>query len=315
MPTPGPLPPEITHALREAFGDAPIADLAVMTGGRSGATLLSLRVEGRGYVLRRSDPSRPGHAIRSTRELGCVRIASDRGVAPRLVHLDEAHGVIVMERVDAVPGARRPDHVASTLRRLHDGPPFPTGRGSTAVAMVAFASETLRGRGRPGLPGELLRTMSDLAKVTRRHAETAPCHNDLNPSNLLATAEAVYFVDWETAGQGDPFFDLGELGVFAFTTPETRAALLEAYVGRTPTDEERARAEVGRVMALGFFAAAFMLGAGEDVDLEGTPLTITELLPLLATHRASHEVAAAALFGEMRRSAATDAFRAARDAL
>jgi aminoglycoside phosphotransferase (APT) family kinase protein len=293
--------PEITRALRDAFGDEPVEDLAVMTGGRSGATLLSLTVGGKGYVLRRRDPARPGNELRTAREIECMRIASERGVAPRLRHVDAASGVTIMERVEVAPCARRTGCVASTLRRLHEGPAFPTGRATSVTAMAHFADGVLRARGDDGLPEDLLRTMDELATATKRHAETAPCHNDLNPGNILTTRDAAVFIDWEISGQGDPFFDLGQLGVFMFRTPGARAELLEAYLGRRPSEEEQARAFVARVMALGFFAASFfhhvMGGKGRA---PATPVSMPDLLGLLGSNRAFPEVVAVSLLEEMR---------------
>jgi aminoglycoside phosphotransferase (APT) family kinase protein len=311
----GTLPPEIGRALRDAFGNEAVEDLTVMKGGRSGATLLSLTVGASGYVLRRSNPARPAHAIRTPRELACMKIASGRGVAPKLRHVDEAGAVTIMERVEIAPCARRTECVASTLRCLHDGPAFPTGRVTTGGAMVRFADDTLRAEGREGLPESLLRTTAELTTVTQRFAATAPCHNDLNPGNILTTRDAVVFIDWETAGQADPFVDLGQLGVFAFPTAGARAELLAAYLGRGPSVEEQARAVLARVMALGFYAAAFFHGMGAASRESATPVPIADLLLLLATDRASQETVAVSLLEEMQRESESDGCRAAKEAL
>jgi aminoglycoside phosphotransferase (APT) family kinase protein len=315
------LPPEVARALRDAFGDEPVSDLAVLAGGRSGAILLSLTVAGRSYVLRRPNPGRPFHDVRTAREIACLTIASDRGVAPRLHHVDAAAGVTIMDRipVDAsAPRPRGPEHIeraTRTLRRLHEGPAFPAG--ASATFMVRHLDETLRARQQGGLPAALLDTMTELADVTARFAESAPCHNDLNPGNILATQDAVYFVDWETAGNADPFLDLAQLGVFTFPAPDERAQLLEAYLGGRAADvEERARATVARVMALGFYASAFVLTAaasGAPVRLAAA-LPVHEMLVLLGTarERASPEVVAASLLEAMRRESETAAYAEAK---
>ena len=40
-----------------------------------------------------------------------------------------------------------------------------------------------------------------------------PCHNDLLADNFLRGAAGFWLVDYEYAGMGDPFFDLGNLSI------------------------------------------------------------------------------------------------------
>ncbi len=317
----GALAPEITRALCSAFGDAPVENLAVLSGGRSGATLLSMTVAGRGYVLRRCDPARPGHARRTPREITCMTIASERGVAPRLLYADANAGIAIMERIAIAPldpprsRPQRIERVAKTLRRLHEGPAFPPATSTTF--MLSFVGDTLRAGGHGALPERLVGTMSELAEITARFAESAPCHVDLNPGNVLEAEDAVYLIDWELAGNSDPFFDLGQLGVFSFPAPEDRADLLGAYLGRPPSEEERARVTLARVMALGFYATSFVLStaaSGGAIPISAAPLSTAEMLRLLSTarERASPEVIAASLLEEMRRESETAAYGAAK---
>jgi aminoglycoside phosphotransferase (APT) family kinase protein len=315
------LPPEIARALRETFGDAPIERMALLKGGRSGAMILSLTVAGKGYVVRRGDPTRTAHSPHVAREIACLRIASARGVAPPLHHADADTGVVIMDWIDVAPfwsspsrGPERIARVASTLRRLHDGPAFPPGPG--ALPLVRHTDDFLRERGGDGLPPGLRSTLEAVSALTRRFAGDAPCHNDLNPGNLLEAPEALYFVDWDTAAQGDPFVDLGQLGVFTFPMASQRDALLEAYLGHPPTELERARATVARVRALGVYATAFLHVAALEGAPPGetpTPASIPEMLAMLGARRerAPAAAVAASLLAEMQRELATQAFEAA----
>ncbi len=318
------LPPDIERALHDAFGDAPIEDIAPLAGGRSGATLLSFSALGAPYVLRRCDPSRPAHHYRTPREMTCMTIAAEHGVAPKLSYVDADAGIAIMERIIIAPRASTPrgdpqriGRVARTLRRLHDGPPFP--RGIRVIDMVHHADATLRDLGTEGLPARLVDAMEELASVTEPFAQSASCHGDLNPGNLLETTDAVYFVDWETAGASDPFVDLAELGVFTFPAPEDRARLLEAYLGRSPSAEERARMTLARAMALGFYAAAFVITMGKTVGstrLAAEPRPMAEVFAMLARGaEAPADVIAASLAEEMRRAWESDASNAARRTL
>ena len=40
-----------------------------------------------------------------------------------------------------------------------------------------------------------------------------PCHNDLLAANFLNDGTRIHIVDWEYAGMGDRYFDLGNYAV------------------------------------------------------------------------------------------------------
>lgn len=300
--------PDLSAALDAAFPGRPVHDLISLSGGFSGATLIAFIVDGAPYVAKRFvvDPSDPE---RAAREIACMRIASERGVAPRLHHGNARTGVMIMDRVAGTPlrptAAADPtllERVATTLRRLHDGPPFP--RGPSGMDFLRFLDAQCMELAGVGLPADLVRTVEELERVNAPHAHAAPCHRDLNPNNVLVTADRVYFVDWTTAGAGDPFVDLAQLGVFAFPRPEQREALLDAYLGRHATDDERARAHVARLIALGFYAASFFfVGArlGGPPPADEKPVPLAEVLVALraAPERAHPRTVAAALLNEM----------------
>jgi thiamine kinase-like enzyme len=61
--------------------------------------------------------------------------------------------------------------------------------------------------------------------------ELRPCHNDLLNGNFIDDGERIRIVDWEYAGLGDPFFDLGNFSVNHGLTAAEDAVLLAAYEG------------------------------------------------------------------------------------
>jgi thiamine kinase-like enzyme len=81
----------------------------------------------------------------------------------------------------------------------------------------------------------------DLAQAVSRRIELAllsaplelrPCHNDLLNANFIDDGTRIRIVDWEYAGMGDPFFDLGNFSVNHSLTADEDALLLAAYDGR-----------------------------------------------------------------------------------
>src|SRR5262249_23721335 len=67
-----------------------------------------------------------------------------------------------------------------------------------------------------------------------------PCHNDLLNANFIDDGERIRIVDWEYAGMGDPFFDLGNFSINHELAPDADAIFLEAYAGAVrPADLAR----------------------------------------------------------------------------
>src|SRR5262249_38888909 len=63
-----------------------------------------------------------------------------------------------------------------------------------------------------------------------------PCHNDLLPSNLLDDGRSIQIIDWEYAGMGDRFFDLGNLAANGEFQAEHEEMLIELYFGAANPD-------------------------------------------------------------------------------
>jgi thiamine kinase-like enzyme len=86
------------------------------------------------------------------------------------------------------------------------------------------------------------------AAFASRPLPPTPCHNDLLSENFLRGASALWLVDYEYAGMGDPYFDLGNLSINNGLSEEAQEALLRLYVGEV-TDEHRSRLRLMRIMS------------------------------------------------------------------
>lgn len=109
--------------------------------------------------------------------------------------------------------------------------------------------------------------------------------------------------------------NVAQVGVFGLLDDDRRAALLEAYLRRKPTERERAHALVARVIAVGFYAVSFTTlaaltddGVPEDFP---SPRTIRDLLADLARGQARSSEIAASLQQSALRAAESDAYAAA----
>jgi thiamine kinase-like enzyme len=59
--------------------------------------------------------------------------------------------------------------------------------------------------------------------------EPVPCHNDLLAANFIRSPQGVRIIDWEYAGMGDRYFDLGNFAVNNELDEGMEANLLGAY--------------------------------------------------------------------------------------
>ena len=75
------------------------------------------------------------------------------------------------------------------------------------------------------------------------------CHNDLQLQNVIIGGDRLWVVDFEFAGMGNPYFDLGNLAVNGELSDAELVELVVAYSG------EPREAEVARVRLMMFVAA------------------------------------------------------------
>ena len=79
--------------------------------------------------------------------------------------------------------------------------------------------------------------------------EPVPCHNDLLSANFIRTRRGVRIVDWEYAGMGDRYFDLGNFAVNNELDSEGEAALLSAYFPAAASERRLAALQLMRFMS------------------------------------------------------------------
>jgi thiamine kinase-like enzyme len=171
-------------------------------------------------------------------------MAAGVGVGPEVTAFIRPEGYLVTRFIVGSPvsdeAVHRPEtlrRVADSLRRIHDGPAIP---GLFVPLRIVEAYRALAAaRGVP-IPREY-----DLAAAVARRIEGAfladpiellPCHNDLLNANFIDDGTRIRIIDWEYAGMGDPFFDLGNFSINHELTADEDEILLQAYDGATRPD-------------------------------------------------------------------------------
>jgi thiamine kinase-like enzyme len=139
--------------------------------------------------------------------------------------------------------------VADSIRRIHDGPAIP---GLFVPFRIVEAYRALALARGVAIPPEYEVAQSFARRIElallSNPIELRPCHNDLLNANFIDDGSRIRIVDWEYAGMGDPFFDLGNFSVNNGLDPDRDAVLLEAYDGSVRADR-LARLRLMRVVS------------------------------------------------------------------
>jgi thiamine kinase-like enzyme len=211
------------------------------------------------YVVRL--PGRDTNLLGIDRDAECIanEQAAELGLAPKVAAKLEDPPCLVtcfVEGREMTPeDLHRPeavDQVAASLREFHDsGLTLPT-RFQVVDIAVDYAEVVRERGGQPPQPFEQsLASAREVVEAVSDDTEHSPvpCHNDLLPANFLSGAERIVIVDWEYAGMGDRFFDLGNLAVNNEFGEEDEDRLLEAYFGEPATPRRRASLKLFRFMS------------------------------------------------------------------
>jgi thiamine kinase-like enzyme len=195
-----------------------------------GITNRNFKVEAEGgtFVLRIGGKDTELLGIDRSAEHAASSVAADLGLGPEVVAYVEPEGYLVTRYVDGEVGKVDVDRVGAALRRLHDGPNFPGRFDSFRVVETYRITAREHGVGVPSAY-ERAKELADQIERRRSRAPLRPCHNDLLNANFIDDGARLWLVDWEYAGMGDPFFDLGNFAVNHELTEESERVLLSAY--------------------------------------------------------------------------------------
>ena len=170
-------------------------------------------------------------------ELAATVAAAGVGVGPEVTAFIRPEGYLVTRFIEGSPvsdeAVHRPEtirRVADSIRRVHDGPAIPGLFIPLRIVEAYRALALARGVSSP-VEYELSRAIGrriELALLAHP-TELRPCHNDLLNANFIDDGSRIRIVDWEYAGMGDPFFDLGNFSINHGLTPDEDRVLLEAY--------------------------------------------------------------------------------------
>jgi thiamine kinase-like enzyme len=225
---------------------------------------------GADYVLRICGKDTAVLGIDRDAECQATMAAAQLGVGPEVVVYRPDLEVLVTRWVEGRPATSDDvraaiEPLAAALRAVHSGGALPA-RFDTFALVFDYRDE-IRERGGADPPGfhEAAAAAARIeAVLSGPDHDLVPCHNDLLPANFLVAGERVRIVDWEYAGMGDRFFDLGNLAVNNDFAAEDEERLIAAYFGELSA---RRLATLRLMRVMSDFREA-MWGAVQDVVSE-----------------------------------------------
>jgi thiamine kinase-like enzyme len=255
----GELRDELTRALRRLpeLAEGELAFTALSGGITNRNYLVSGTPDGSRYVVRLAGNDTYLLGISREVEHAATVTAAGIGVGPEVIAFLRPEGYLVTRFIEGGPipeaemrQTERLRQVGATLRRIHDGPAIP---GLFVPFRIVEAYRALALSRGVAIPPEY-----DLAQSIARRIELAcltapielrPCHNDLLNANFIDDGTRIRIVDWEYAGMGDPYFDLGNFSINHELDGDQDAILLAAYLGEPPSAALSARLTLMRALS------------------------------------------------------------------
>ncbi|HET8852452.1 MAG TPA: choline kinase family protein [Ktedonobacteraceae bacterium] len=221
---------------------------AVVTPLVGGITNQNYRVDIRGetFVLRIGGKGTHLLGIDRGRERTCTAIAAQMGVGAEVVHFLATEfeevlitrfivGTIIAPETAAQPEMLR--RIVDSMHRYHGGPDFP-GTFSPFETVRSYHKLALEhGVSFPDTLSQVFALMTQIEQAIGPLYRPRPCHNDLLASNFIDDGHTIRILDWEYAGMGDLFFDLGNFAVNQSLNEQQCEFLLHYYFGEVrPAD-------------------------------------------------------------------------------
>lgn len=221
-----------------------------------GITNLNFRVDadGRSYVIRLAGANTELLGIKRDVEHAANKAAGELGIAPEIVFFIEPEGYIVTRFITgktiSPETIKQPDYlarVAKKIRLFHRCAPKLKG-DFNVFKRVEMLTKVAKSKG-ARFPFDwdfIQKKMNEARKALEKDPYVpTPCHNDLLNLNWLeedvpGDIGEIRLLDWEYAGMGDIFFDLGNFAHHHRLNEEQVERFLFEYFGDV-TDKHYAR--------------------------------------------------------------------------
>ena len=213
--------------------------------------------DGESFVLRMGGNETKYLGIDREVEYECSRLAAQIGIAPEPIAFLAPEGFILARFIsgkaipaEAIGTEENIYRVVESMKAYHALESFP---GSFSPFRVAEDYAKTARSFNVKLPEKMDWYLEksreiEMALYGREPLTLRPCHNDLLNGNFIDDGARIRILDWEYAGMGDIFFDLGNFAIQHEFNDEQDEILLRAYFGN-PTDSQRAHQKLMKIMS------------------------------------------------------------------
>ena len=237
------------------LASAPDLSVEPISGGITNRNYL-VTAQGERYFARLSDPATATLGIDRAVEAAANEAGARAGIAPDVVAARPHEGCLVLRYVQGRPISLEEmaepatlGRVVASVKAFHRLPAIPGSFSPFRVVEDYLREAAARGVPHPAPYGGLVQRAHSIQEAFARNpVAPRPCHNDLLNANFILEGQRVVIVDYEYAGMGDLFFDLGNLSVNNGFDDDADDALLELYFGEV-TGPRRARLKLMRIMS------------------------------------------------------------------
>jgi aminoglycoside phosphotransferase (APT) family kinase protein len=189
-------------------------------------------------------------------ERSATAAAHEAGVGPEMIAFLPKQRALITRFVHAQPlpaeDLEKPevmDAVVEAIRAVHGMAPIPSAFDPFRIVRDYRDTAEIHGVRVPATYRQALHAADRIAVAFgRQPVPIRPCHNDLLNANVLLRDGRVILVDYEYAGMGDLFFDLGNFSINNGISEGAEELLLERYFGGA-TAAARARLKLMKIMS------------------------------------------------------------------
>lgn len=230
--------PEIRRILNQVPGwSAPACVVTTLDGG---ITNRNYRVEVANeiFVVRVGGEGAHLLGIDRCSEYTASSTAAQLGVGAEVICFLDSENALITR---FIPGhgitpddAAQPEmlrRIVTSIRSYHTGPAFP---GVFSPFETIRSYHELASRRSVRFPETLPRVFELMGMVEQAlgsPSQAVPCHNDLLAANFIDDGQTIRVLDWEYAGMGDLFFDLGNFAAHQRLGRNECELLLKYYFG------------------------------------------------------------------------------------